>query len=69
MKLSEYAKKNNITYKTAWKHFKLGKIPNSRQLETGTVVIDEDEDNYKNILEELKKINVILGKISEKLSC
>ncbi len=43
MKLSEYAKKNNISYKTAWNHFKAGKIPNARQLPTGTVVIDENE--------------------------
>lgn len=45
MKLSEYAKKNSISYQTAWSHFKNGKIPNARQLPTGTVVIDEDKDN------------------------
>ena len=41
MKLSEYAKLNSITYKTAWNHFRNGDIPNARQLSTGTVVIDE----------------------------
>ena len=41
LKLSEYAKKNSITYQTAWNHFKQGKIPNARQLPSGTVVIDE----------------------------
>lgn len=41
MKLSDYAKQNNITYRTAWNHFKLGLIPNARQLPTGSVVIDE----------------------------
>lgn len=40
MKLSEYAKANSITYQTAWNHFKKGLIPNARQLETGTVVIE-----------------------------
>ena len=42
LRLSEYAKKNSITYQTAWNHFKSGKIPNARQLATGTVVIDEN---------------------------
>ena len=45
MKLSDYAKLNGITYKTAWNHFKAGKIPNARQLPTGTVVIDEERDS------------------------
>ena len=43
MKLSDYAKKNSITYQTAWNHFKSGKIPNARQLATGTVVIDDNQ--------------------------
>lgn len=47
MKLSEYAKKNSITYQTAWSHFKQGKIPNARQLESGTVVIDEEKSENK----------------------
>lgn len=41
LKLSEYAKKNSLTYQSAWNHFKQGKIPNARQLPSGTVVIDE----------------------------
>ena len=41
LKLSDYAKKNSIDYKTAWRHFRDGLIPNARQLPTGTVVIDE----------------------------
>lgn len=41
MKLSEYAKANSITYQTAWNHFKKGLIPNSKQLQTGTVVIED----------------------------
>lgn len=45
VKLSEYAKKNSISYQTAWSHFKNGKIPNARQLPTGTVVIDETKDS------------------------
>ena len=41
MKLSEYAKRNSISYQTAWLHYKQGLIPNARQLPTGTVVIDD----------------------------
>lgn len=48
MKLSEYAKQNSICYKTAWLHFKEGKIPNARQLPSGTVVIDEETQTDKD---------------------
>lgn len=48
LKLSEYARKNSITYQTAWNHFKSGKIPNARQLPTGTVVIDETQQAQVN---------------------
>lgn len=43
MKLSEYAKKNSISYQTAWSHFKQGLIPNAHKLPTGTIVIDEEK--------------------------
>ena len=42
MKLSTYAKKNGITYKTAWNHYTKGLIPNAIKLPTVTVVINED---------------------------
>lgn len=42
MKLRDWANKNSISYQTAWTHFKAGLIPNSRQLPTGTIVIDEN---------------------------
>lgn len=42
MKLSDYAKKNSIGYRTAWEHFRKGLIPSARKLPTGTIVIDED---------------------------
>lgn len=41
LKLSEYAKKNSLSYQSAWNHFKQGLIPGARQLPSGTVVIDE----------------------------
>ncbi|KYC42695.1 hypothetical protein WA1_15245 [Scytonema hofmannii PCC 7110] len=37
MKLADYAKAIGISYQTAWRHFKAGKIPYpTKQLDTGT---------------------------------
>ena len=42
MKLSEYARQNNITYRTAQRHWSNGMIP-GKQLATGTIVVFEDD--------------------------
>jgi len=42
MKLSDYAKKMGITYRTAWNYFKAGKL-NAYQTYTGTVIVRENE--------------------------
>lgn len=47
MKLSEYAKINSISYRTAWNHFKRGLIPSARRLPSGTIVVDEPSNNCK----------------------
>lgn len=47
MKLSEYAKRNSISYQCAWNHFKKGLIPGARQLPSGTVVVDEIKSTIK----------------------
>ena len=44
MKLRDYAKKNSVSYRTAYRHWKAGLIK-GRQLSTGTIVIDSLEDN------------------------
>ncbi len=42
MKLSEWAKHNGLSYKTAWRLWRAGQLPvPAFQLETGTVVIQE----------------------------
>lgn len=41
MKLSDYAKKIGVTYKTAWNHYQAGLIPNARKLPTGIIIIDD----------------------------
>ncbi len=45
MKLSDWSKKMGISYRRAWQMFKDGKLPNARQLPTGTIVVIEDEIN------------------------
>ena len=48
MLLSDYAKKLGIQYRTAWNHYKAGKIPNAYQLPSGTIIIpDETNVNLK----------------------
>lgn len=42
MKLSDYAKKVGITYKTAWQWYKAGKLK-GYQMDTGTIIVTEDE--------------------------
>lgn len=44
MKLSDWAKRQGITYKTAWKWFHTGQLPvSARQLPTGTILVDIPE--------------------------
>lgn len=40
MKLSQWAKNIGISYKSAWRMFKNGQIPNAYKLETGTIIVD-----------------------------
>ena len=48
MKLSDYAKKVGVTYRTAWNWFKAGTINGAYQLPTGTVIVpDTVEDSQK----------------------
>jgi putative resolvase len=49
MKLSAWAKKNSISYRSAHRLFKAGKIPfRTQQLVTGTILVHEDEPIYTN---------------------
>ncbi|MEM3368642.1 MAG: IS607 family transposase [Thermoproteota archaeon] len=44
MKLSHWAKKMGISYRRAWQMYKDGKLPNARQLPTGTIVVIEENE-------------------------
>lgn len=48
MKLSEWAKKNSVTYGTALNHWKKGLIK-GKQLKTGTIVVFDDENEIDEI--------------------
>lgn len=50
MKLADYAKSIGISYQTAWRHYKAGKIPYpTKQLASGTVIVDYNPYLDKNI--------------------
>jgi predicted site-specific integrase-resolvase len=50
MKLSEWAKRNSVTYVTAQNHWRKGLIP-GKQLSTGTIVVFEDDNKVVKIKE------------------
>ena len=48
MKISDYAKKVGVCYKTAWRWYRAGQI-SGYQMKTGTIIItelDKSEDKY-----------------------
>ena len=48
MKLSTWAKKQGISYKTAWRLWVAGKLPlPAEQLATGTIIVKEPEASYE----------------------
>ena len=51
MKLSEWAKKNGLTYVTAYNLFKSGSLPGKVvQLKTGTILVSETDEIEKSNL-------------------
>lgn len=43
MKLSKWAKLQDVTYRTAWQWFKDGRIPGAYRLPTGPIVVPDDK--------------------------
>jgi predicted site-specific integrase-resolvase len=58
MKLSQWAKKNSYSYRGAFNVFHKGLIPNSRQLSTGTIIIDDPPKEQK------PEYNVVYARVS-----
>ncbi len=51
MKLSDWARKQGISYLTAWRWFKAGKLAvPARQLPTGTILVDETDAQGRVVL-------------------
>jgi len=47
MKLSQWAKKQGVSYRTAWRWFKNGQLPvNAVQTATGTILITESQQDF-----------------------
>lgn len=44
MKLSKWAEKQGVCYRTAYQWFRDGRIPNAEQKDTGTIIIHEEAD-------------------------
>jgi len=57
MKLSKWAQEQGISYITAYRWFKAGKIPNAKQMENGTILVD---NGFSNAEEKLRRIRAIL---------
>jgi hypothetical protein len=52
MKLSQWAKKLGISYRTAWRMYQNGQIPNAVKLPTGSIIVLENECENKSIVGE-----------------
>jgi len=65
MKLSEYARKKSVTYRTAWNHWKSGKLE-GEQLSTGTIVVNEPIKNnhIKNIVSIYARVSSSENKVN-----
>lgn len=56
MKLSQWATQQGISYITAYRWFKAGKIPNAKQFENGTILVDASFSEAEDKLRRIKKI-------------
>lgn len=65
MKLSKWAKQQNIHYNTAYRWFKQGRIPNAQQLDTGTIIVNEDIEIEKQFKLINEKLDMIIREINK----
>ena len=60
MKLSQWAKDQGLSYKTAYRMFKAGKLPvHSEQLETGTILVYPEQQSENMTLSLEKRVEVL----------
>ena len=65
MKLATWAKQQGVDYKTAYRWFRAGILPvPSRQLPTGTILVDVDEESeVARLRAELEKVKKEMCKL------
>ena len=63
MKLSTWATQQGISYITAYRWFKAGKIANAKQLDTGTIIVEDLKDDVIVIIGKADKVDEIVKKI------
>ena len=64
MKLATWARQQGVDYKTAYRWFRAGILPaTSRQLPTGTILVDAEESEESRLRRELKKAQDELAKL------
>jgi predicted site-specific integrase-resolvase len=56
IKLSHWAKQQGISYTTAYRWWKAGKIDKAEQLDTGTIMVESRITNAEERLERIRKI-------------
>lgn len=56
MKLSTYAKKLGVTYRTAWNHYKAGLIPNAYELGSGAIMVPDENIKNNETKNDIKKV-------------
>lgn len=54
MKLKEWANMKGISYITAYRWFKANKIPNAVQLDTGTILVEDEKEIHEKLDEILR---------------
>lgn len=67
MKLSDYAKSKNISYRTAYNHFKKGMIPEAYQIDNRTIYIrdsyiERGDDIWINLTQILADRGYVISK-------
>lgn len=64
MKLSEYARRLGVSYRTAYSYYKSGSIVGAYQLSTGTIIVPDNSEELIITNEMLTKLQIKSHEIS-----
>lgn len=59
MKLSSYAKKKGVCYRTAWNHYKSGMIDGAYKLPSGTIIVPDN-----SIIQKVERVTAVYARVS-----